>query len=98
MTYDVRLREEAENDLTEASIWHQEQQPGLGYEFIDEVTAILQSIQERPLSYPIVYREMRRALTRKFPFSVFYQIQAYTIIVFGVLHASRAPSSWRDRT
>ena len=42
MNYDVRLREEAEIDLTEASIWYQEQQPGLGHEFIHEVSSTLQ--------------------------------------------------------
>lgn len=98
MNYDVRLREEAETDLTEASIWYQEQQPGLGHEFIDKVSSTLQSIQERPLSYPIVYRDMRRALTRKFPFSIFYQIHTNAVIVFGVLHASRNPNNWRNRT
>ena len=98
MTYDVRLREEAEQDLTEASVWYQEQQRDLGHEFIDEVSTTLQSIQNSPLSYPIVYRDMRRALTRKFPFSVFYQIHTNTVIVFGVLHASRDPKRWRNRT
>lgn len=68
MTYDIRLREEAENDLTEAAVWYQQQQPGLGHEFLDEALALLQSIQDRPLSYPIVYREARRALISRFPF------------------------------
>ncbi|PCJ21860.1 MAG: plasmid stabilization protein [SAR86 cluster bacterium] len=98
MTYDIRLREEAENDLTEASLWYQQQQSGLGHEFLDEVLSLLQSIQDRPLSYPIIYRETRRALTSRFPFCVFYQIQSGSIIIFAVMHASRAPHSWRDRT
>mgnify|MGYP003679501893 CR=1 FL=1 len=98
MNYDVRLREEAEIDLTEASIWYQEQQPGLGHEFIHEVSSTLQSIQESPLSFPVIYRDMRRVLTRKLPFSIFYQIHTNTIIVFGILHASRDPKRWRDRT
>jgi len=98
MTYDIRLREEAENDLTEASTWYQQQQPGLGHEFLDEVLSLLQSIQERPLSFPIIYRETRRALTKKFPFCVFYRIQSSTIVVFSAMHASRNPRRWRDRT
>ena len=98
MSYEVRLREEAEHDLSEASIWYQQQQPGLGHEFLDEVLSTLQSIQDRPIIYPVVYRETRRALTKRFPFCVFYQIQSDTIIVFAILHASRNPYRWRERT
>ena len=98
MSYEIRLREEAEHDLSEASTWYQQQQPGLGHEFLDEVLSTLQSIQGRPLSYPVIYRETRRAFTGRFPFGVFYQIQSDTIVVFAILHASRSPYRWRQRT
>ena len=98
MTYEIRLREEAENDLAEASSWYQQQQIGLGHEFLDEVLSILHSIQEGPLSYPIIYREFHRAIIRRFPFCVFYKIHTDQIIVFAVLHASRNPQTWRERT
>ena len=98
MTYEIRLREEAENDLAEASSWYQQQQIGLGHEFLDEVLSILHTIQERPLSYPIIYRELHRAIVQRFPFCIFFKIHDGQIIVFAVLHASRNPRTWRERT
>jgi len=72
MTYEIRFREEAENDLAEAAAWYQRQQAGLGHEFLDEVFSLLQSIQERPLSYPTICREIRRAITLCFAQSTKY--------------------------
>ena len=40
MIKEIRLREEAEVDLSEAAIWYQQQQSGLGDEFLDEHAAI----------------------------------------------------------
>ena len=44
-----------------------------------------------------VYKEYRRALVRRFPYAVFYEHMSDTITVFGVLHTSRRPQSWRQR-
>ncbi len=56
MIKEIRLREEAEEDLNEAAIWYQQQQTGLGNDFLDEVLTLSQSIKEHPLTYPIVHR------------------------------------------
>jgi plasmid stabilization system protein ParE len=98
MSKEIRLREEAEADLSEAANWYQQQQRGLGYEFLDEVLVLLQSIQDHPLAYPIVHREVRRALTNRFPFGVFYRVEFELIIVFAIMHASRNPGRWQRRT
>lgn len=37
MTYAVRLRDDADRDLTAAALWYEMHRPGLGHEFIDEV-------------------------------------------------------------
>ena len=98
MTMEIRLREEAEADLNEAAIWYQEQQRGLGYDFLDEIRDLLQSIQLQPLAYPIVHRNTHRALTNKFPFGIFYRIEAKFIVVLAIMHASRHPHRWKNRT
>jgi len=58
---EIRLRPEAEQDLDEAAIWYDKQQPGLGQRFLDEVLATFVSIAEMPRKYPSVHRATRRA-------------------------------------
>jgi len=98
MTKEIRLRDEAEADLNEAAIWYQQQQGGLGNEFLDEVVSLLQSIQQHPLAYPVIHRETRRALMRRFPFGVFYRVENEYIVVVAIIHASRHPRRWQIRT
>lgn len=44
-----------------------------------------------------IYRELRRALTRRFPYGVFYIVEETKIIVFAVFHAKRDPALWKER-
>ena len=67
----VRLRSEAESDLDEATKWTEEQRLGLGSEFLDEVLRVLSAISEQPEGFPLVHKEIRRAVTRRFPFGVY---------------------------
>lgn len=67
MIYEVRLREEVDRDLTAAALWYELHGSGLGSDFLDATVQALTSIAERPLRYPIVWRQTRRALMNRFP-------------------------------
>ena len=98
MTLEVRLRPEAEQDLTDAAAWYEEQRQGLGHEFLDEVLTMLSSIAETPLMYPNVHRNTRRAVIHRFPFSVYFRVESATIVVVAIMHGSRNPQRWKSRT
>ena len=97
MTYEVRLRPEAEEDLADASAWYEEQRQGLGHEFLDEVLTMISSIAEAPLVYPDIYRNTRRAIINRFPFSVYFRVERATIVVVAIMHGSRNPRRWKNR-
>ncbi|MBN4075117.1 MAG: plasmid stabilization protein [SAR86 cluster bacterium] len=98
MTLEIRLREEATEELAKAASWYERQLSGLGQEFLDMALALLESIPENPTQYPIVHKVVRRALLPRFPFGIYYSIEENFILVYGVMHASRNPSRWQDRT
>jgi plasmid stabilization system protein ParE len=98
MTFEVRLRPEAEHDLSDAAAWYEEQLSGLGHQFLDAVLTALFSIAEAPRKYPLVHRNTRRALMHRFPFGVYYRIENATCVVLAVMHGSRNPRQWKIRT
>lgn len=98
MTFEVRLREEAEDDLAEASSWYERQLPGLGKEFLDTVLTSLEFISENPNQYPEIHKNVKRALLPRFPFGIYYRIEDKFILVFAVMHGSRNPRRWQNRT
>ena len=85
MKYSVRLREEAEGDLAVAASWYEQQRSGLGHRFLDEVLSIFHSIATQPLGYPIVYRNTRRALMRRFPFGIYYRVDRNRIVIMAIM-------------
>lgn len=98
MNLEVRLRPEAEADLADAAAWYEEQRLGLGQEFLDRVLSAFGSIAERPIMYPTVHRRTRRALMHRFPFGIYYRIETDSIVVVAVMHGSRNPRLWKERT
>lgn len=98
MSRDIRLRVEAENDIYEAASWYESQRLRLGHEFLDAIEASFTRISENPLQFSILYRSTRRSLLSRFPFGVFFRINGPTIVVVAVMHASRNPGRWRERT
>ena len=83
--------------MTEAFEWYEERQPALGYEFLAEVHAALRAIAENPLHHQVLYKNVRRILTRKFPYKVFFFIGGDRVEVIGVVHAKRHSRVWKRR-
>lgn len=98
MSLPLRIRPEAAQDLEDTAAWHEEQNRGLGQEFLDEIRRSLQRIAEHPELYPSLHRNTRRALTLRFPFGVFYRVEVDFIVVVAVMHGSRDPQRWKQRT
>jgi plasmid stabilization system protein ParE len=95
MSYKMILRQEAERDLVEAYKWYEEKVPGLGADFLAVIERALESIQENPARFPVIYRNVHRALMRRFPYGIFYFLEGESIIVLGVMHTARNPEKWR---
>ena len=91
------LRPAAAADVEGAYRWYEDQRAGLGEEFLGAVQAGLAVAAAHPLAAPIVHRDTRRLLLKRFPYGVFYRLVRDDIIVVGVLHAKRHPRVWRDR-
>jgi len=47
--------------------------------------------------YAAIHRDTRRAKVRKFPYNVFFRVQADRVEVIAVLHGRRDPSVWKGR-
>jgi len=85
----VIVRPDAEADIAAAFDWYEGQQSGLGHEFLNEIERCISRIADHPESYPTIHRQYRQALTKRFPYKVFYIAEADIIRVFAVLHTTR---------
>ncbi len=98
MNYVLVFRLEVRDELDRGYNWYESQDIGLGGDFIDSVEETLNRICQMPESYPIVYRDIRRALLRRFPFAVYYRIISSRVIVTAIFHGRRDPKVWQGRS
>jgi plasmid stabilization system protein ParE len=89
MNWNVIIRPSAEADAREAMLWYESQRPGLGEELLQEIRRAIHLLEERPDSRPLYYRGFRRMMIRRFPYKIFYSIEANRVIVFRILHGRR---------
>ena len=93
----LRLTPEAEFDLDEAYDWYRDQAAELAVEFLQAVNRCIESIHRQPEAYQLVDRTMRRALLRRFPYAVFFEVGRAEIVVYAVFHGARDPRAWKRR-
>jgi plasmid stabilization system protein ParE len=87
----------AELDATDAFDWYADKREGLGDEFLLALDAAFNAIQRNPYHYQIVYKNVRRALTARFPYGLFFIIEDSIVYVLAIQHTSRSPKIWKDR-
>ena len=97
MTRDLIIRPEAEADLADAYTWYDRQRKGLGGDFVREVERKLHALRDLPESFPVVYQDVRRALTKRFPYGIYFVLDDSRIIVIAIFHAKRNPKTWQRR-
>jgi plasmid stabilization system protein ParE len=92
------VRPAAAADIDEAFLWYEVQRPGLGREFLAAADALINAIAEHPLRYPVIRRNTRRALLRRFPYAMYFRIYGEVIVVVACMHGRRNPRRWQVRT
>lgn len=87
----------AEEEMIEASEFYEARSEGLGFEFLDDVQRVIDLVREHPKIGQSVGGGFRRAVLRRFPFSIIYSEERNEIVIIAVAHTKRRPGYWRGR-
>src|SRR5262245_23001783 len=93
----LRFAKAAEVDVDNVLSWYRERGHDLADQFLLALEQCLISLQENPLAFAVVHRDIRRALLRRFPYCVFYITSEKDIVVLACLHGHRDPQVWQKR-
>jgi plasmid stabilization system protein ParE len=78
---DAIILPDAEQELNEAADYYEARASGLGAEFLVEIKAAIRAIKENPLAYPVLEKNVRRRLVRRFPFGILYYCDQDKIVI-----------------
>ena len=87
----------ARAELIEAQDWYEAQASGLGHRFRAEIDSVVQRMTDNPRQFPVVFKTLRRARAKKFPYALFFLIEPDALLVVACFHASRDPRQWQKR-
>lgn len=97
MAVELRLAPEAQEDIEDAYAWYESRSLGLGESFLSRLDACIQTVLRRPEMASLVHANYRRALVRRFPYSIFYEYAENRVTIYCVCHSSRDPKRWQRR-
>jgi toxin ParE1/3/4 len=98
MAASVLYKAAAEAEIDDAFGTYEQQRLGLGLEFLDELARIEGHLRANPALYQRIEGhqlagDLRRAVLRRFPYGLFYVVEAGQVIVLACFHLHRDPQS-----
>ena len=100
----LRKREhpEAHEELLDAANWYDDEQPGLGEDFLDAIDDSVAQLLDWPNIahvYPGWNREpvVQQRTMKMFPYQILYYIADSYLVVVAYAHNRRKPGYWKDR-
>ncbi len=97
MTLRVAFRQAAKVELEDAVLYYERQRAGVGEELVREIDVIVARAAAHPDRFPTVFGDVRRAVARRFPFSVYFRVRSPSLVVLAVFHSRRDPMIWQRR-
>ncbi len=89
----LRYTDRARNDLELVLLWYERQRLGLGFDFLDCIEVALQNVIENPEMSQVRYLNFRGCVIRRFPFTIFYTVEADEIVVHSIFNNRQNPKS-----
>lgn len=86
----------ARDDLADGFQFYENQETGLGAYFLESLFSDIDSLQ----LYAGIHRKVfgnHRSLSKRFPFAIYYDVDAKTIFVKAILDCRRDPEFHRQR-
>ena len=91
-----RFTSSALKELTQAILYYEQRENGLGTAFLDEIEAAISRVLQNPTAWHQLSPRTRRCRTHRFPFGLIYQIRAEEILITSVMDLRRDPARWKD--
>jgi toxin ParE1/3/4 len=84
-------------EYSEAVEFYSQRRVELAQAFINAVEEAIFRIVDSPNRWAFVEEDIRRCLTRKFPYGILYTVEEDYILIVAVMHCSREPGYWKKR-
>jgi plasmid stabilization system protein ParE len=93
----IKILESAKQDLREGFHFYEAQEAGIGSYFVESLFSDIESLRLFGGIHSVHFGRYHRLLSKRFPFAVYYRIEANEVRVYAVLDCRRDPAWIRKR-
>ncbi len=83
--------------MLKSARFYNKQRKGLGAKLLTDVDAAIVDIVLDPERWPEQSPGVRKCLTKRFRFLIYYSMESSAILVHAIVHPSRKPGYWLGR-
>lgn len=91
MIFSYSFLPKAYKDVKQIREWYDEQSHLAGDNFLDELEWHIVKITKQPDRYLEIVPNIRRCIMRRFPYKIFYTIDANVVVILRVRHHKQKP-------
>ncbi|MCW1925310.1 hypothetical protein OKA05_22310 [Luteolibacter arcticus] len=92
----IEILDLARRDLVEGFRFYEGREQGLGAYFLDSLFSDIDSLRIHGGMHRQPYRNLHRALSKRFPFAIYYTVEGVVVSVRAVVDCRRSPSWIRE--
>ena len=87
----IKITSDALEDLNEGYLFYEAQEDGLGEYFSDSLKSDIEGLKVTGGVHRLAFRDYRRALSRIFPYAIYYSMEGQTVTIWAVIDGRRHP-------
>ena len=93
MKFSLNYHPSAQKEYLDSVSWYEQAKTGLGEQFIQELEAMLDKIEQNPFLFQVKRKRLREGKLRSFPYIIVYTVNSRKkeILILAVFHTSRNP-------
>jgi plasmid stabilization system protein ParE len=91
MSHFLTFRPEVLEEMESATAFYEEKSLGLGDLFFEELETTFTIILQSPFAFPQKQDDYRQAVINRFPYTIWYRVNNFEVVVVAVWHTSRNP-------
>jgi hypothetical protein len=95
--FGIIIRPSAFGDLSQIYEWYEDIRNGLGEDFNAAFEECMERIALNPHAFNVIYKTIRRAPFKRFPYRTIFTIDNQTINIHAIVHAARSHGKWMRR-
>ncbi len=87
----IHITSDALEDLNEGYLFYEAQEQGLGEYFSDSLKSDIEGLKVTGGIHRLAFRDYRRALSRIFPYAIYYSMEGQIVTIWAVIDCRRNP-------